>query len=91
LETCREKYEAVFHPNHFHFLTLNHTLAQVYGRERSPTQSPNAMLCHAERKEALCRSLLDVLNVLDPGGSRLALYTSVVYFELHTALVDIYR
>ncbi|CAG0922260.1 unnamed protein product [Notodromas monacha] len=90
LEACKAKYSSQFHENHFHMLTLNHTLLQAYGRDRNVADICTTME-HAEKKLALCNKLIPLLNVIDPGASRLAMYTAVVYFELHAALVDKYR
>ena len=36
----------------------------------------------------MCRELLAVIDVIDPGHDRIALYSSVVQIELHSALME---
>lgn len=37
----------------------------------------------------MCRELLSVSDILDPTSTRLSIYTGVVYYELHSALMEL--
>lgn len=70
LEDFLIKYRNVFHMNHYLCLCAKHSLCQLYGRT-------DGYLIHElslellQRKEKYCRDLLNVVNKIDPGISRL--------------------
>lgn len=69
-EKMFRKYRSVLHPKHAFMTMLRHSLSQMYGRMEGYLLEdlPDILL---ERKVALCRQLLDVINVVEPGHSRL--------------------
>lgn len=38
---------------------------------------------------AMCKELLTVTDILDPTSTRLCIYTGVILYELHCALMDL--
>lgn len=64
------KYRSVLHPKHAFMTLMRHSLSQLYGRVEGYMLDdlPDILL---ERKAELCRDLLQVLNVIEPGYSRM--------------------
>lgn len=82
-----DKLSNLLHENHYHLFALKHTLIQMYGHK------PNYMLHELSdeilsRKILMCEHLLDVLDRIDPHMMRLTLYTGIVLYELHLAIVE---
>jgi hypothetical protein len=70
LEDFLRRYQNVLHPNHYHCLGVLHSLCQLYGK--APGYLINDMTEEQLRhKRDLCRQLLKVVDVLEPGYSRL--------------------
>jgi hypothetical protein len=70
LEAFMTRYQNVLHPNHYHCLGVRHLLCQLYGKApgfliNNLTEGQLRYKCN------LCRQLLKVLDVLEPGYSRL--------------------
>lgn len=64
-------------------LSAKHNLCQIYGRTDKHllhTMTPEML----NRKETYCRDLLEVMDVLEPGLSRLR---GVIMYELHAPLM----
>lgn len=64
-------------------LSAKHNLCQIYGRTDKHLlhlMSPEML----KRKETYCRDLLEVMDVLEPGMSRLR---GVIMYELHAPLM----
>ncbi|XP_011162713.2 SET domain-containing protein SmydA-8 [Solenopsis invicta] len=82
-ETIMKKYRSVLHPQHAFLSMLRHSLTQMYGRvdEYLLDDLPDVVL---EHKVDLCRSLLQVLNVVEPGYSRVR---GMTLYELHAPLL----
>lgn len=60
----------LLHPNHYLFTSARHSLSQLYGRdERYLLGSLSTE--QLERKATICRELLTVVNVVEPGLTRL--------------------
>ncbi|KAI4456169.1 set and mynd domain containing arthropod-specific member 4 isoform a [Holotrichia oblita] len=61
---------------------LDNLLIQLFGYQQGylPNQISDDQL---KRKTKMCREMLDILGRIDPGKSRLCLYTGVVLHELH--------
>lgn len=83
IETFMRKYAKSLHQNHYIFLSAKHSLCQLYGKtdgflinELSAEQ--------LRRKETYCRDLLEVIDVLEPGYSRLR---GVILYELHAPVM----
>ncbi|XP_039950193.1 SET domain-containing protein SmydA-8 isoform X1 [Bactrocera neohumeralis] len=82
-EKLMRKYRVVVHPLHFIQIGLRQNLIEMYGRvaEYELSELPDVML---EHKEELCRQVLHVLNVFEPGLSRTR---AMMLYELHVPLV----
>lgn len=83
IEMFMRKYSKTLHENHYVFLSAKHSLCQLYGKidgflinELSAEQ--------LKRKERYCESLLEVIDVLEPGCSRLR---GVVFYEMHAPVM----
>lgn len=82
-EKLMRKYHVVVHPLHFIQIGLRQSLIEMYGRvaEYELSELPDVML---EHKEDLCRQVLHVLDVFEPGLSRTR---AMMLYELHVPLV----
>ena len=82
-EKLLKKYRVVLHPLHFLMISLKQNLIEMYGRvkEYEMVELPDVLL---ERKEELCRQVLRVLNVFEPGLSRAR---AMILYELHVPVV----
>lgn len=83
LENIFRKYQFILHPQHFHMIGIKHSLSQVIGRVDGYLL-PELTEAQLSRKIACCRDLLKVLDVLDPGISRLR---GLTLYELHAPLL----
>ncbi|XP_071534111.1 uncharacterized protein [Panulirus ornatus] len=83
LEAIIKKYQYVLHPQHFHMVGIKHSLSQMYGRVAGYIL-PELSEAHMVRKVACCQDLLQVLDILDPGVSRLR---GLTLYELHAPLL----
>ncbi|KAK3879935.1 hypothetical protein Pcinc_015529 [Petrolisthes cinctipes] len=83
LEAIMKKYQFVLHPQHFHIVGMKHSLSQMYGRVAG-FLLPELTQAQRLRKLECCRDLLQVLDVLDPGISRLR---GLTLYELHAPLL----
>lgn len=87
LERLIQKLSNFLHNNHYHMFTLKHTLIQCYGHQKGYTiveLSDNAL----SRKIGLCKELLNVIDIIDPNTMRLTLYTGIILYELHLAILE---
>ncbi|XP_050347758.1 uncharacterized protein LOC126771738 isoform X2 [Nymphalis io] len=82
-ETFLTKYRNVLHDSHYLFLSAKHSLSQLYGKvsdymihEMSEEQ--------LHRKVEICRDLMKVFDVIEPGYSRLR---GITLYELHAPLM----
>lgn len=66
---CR-KYSSVLHPKHAFLTTLRCSLSQLYGHAQgySLEDLPDILL---ERKIEICKDILSVADIIEPGFSRL--------------------
>jgi len=66
---CR-KYRSVLHPKHAFLMTLRCSLSQLYGHAQgySLEDLPDILL---ERKIEICKDILSVADIIEPGLSRL--------------------
>ncbi|KAF7265712.1 SET domain-containing protein SmydA-8-like [Rhynchophorus ferrugineus] len=73
------KYKSVLHPKHAYMTILRSALIQLYGKAEGYTlgELPDVVL---ERKIELCYQLLEVLDVIEPGMSRIR---GITLYELH--------
>lgn len=69
-ERLLRQYKSVLHPNHAFLTILKHSLVQFYGRSDGYTYEdlPDILL---ERKANLCKDILKVIDVVEPGKTRL--------------------
>lgn len=84
-ETLMKKYKSVLHPRHAFWTILRHSLTQMYGRvdEYLLDDLPDIVL---EHKIDMCKLLLQVLDVIEPGYSRIR---GMTLYELHAPLLFI--
>lgn len=86
LEKCEEifqKYRVVFHPCHYLLIGLQQNLIELYGRvDGYKLQDLTDNLL--EHKMTMCRSVLNVLNVLYPGKTRTR---AMLLYDLHAPIV----
>jgi hypothetical protein len=69
-ETLCRKYRSVLHPKHAFLKTLQCSLSQLYGHAQgySLEDLPDILL---ERKIEICKDILSVADIIEPGLSRL--------------------
>jgi hypothetical protein len=86
-EAIYRKYRSVFHPKNAYMTIIRTALTQLYGRAEGYTVEdlPDLLL---ERKIELCNQLLEVLDVVEPGHSRIR---GVTLYELHAPLMVLAR
>lgn len=86
-ETLYKKYKSVLHPKNAYMTILRSGLIQLYGKAEGYTLEdlPDIIL---ERKVELCYQLLEVLDVIEPGNSRIR---GVTLYELHGPLMVLAR
>nr|XP_022900334.1 protein msta isoform X1 [Onthophagus taurus] len=84
LDNLLSKLLTFLHPNHYHCFSVKHSLVQLFGYQQGylPNQISDDQL---KRKAKMCRDMLDITSKIDPGNSRLCLYTGVLLHELHLA------
>lgn len=82
-ERLFKRYRSVFHPNHYIMAGLRQQLIQMYGQVDGyeMLELPDVLL---EHKIDLIRSVLAVLDVLEPGKSRAR---AMMLFELHVPVI----
>lgn len=86
-ESIFRKYKSVFHPKSAYMTMLRSSLSQLYGRAEGYTVEdlPDLLM---ERKIELCNQLMEVLDVIEPGYSRIR---GVTLYELHAPLLCLAR
>ncbi|KFB46177.1 AGAP007779-PA-like protein [Anopheles sinensis] len=82
-ERVFKKFRSVLHPLHFINTSIRHSLIELYGRipGYEMAELPDILL---ERKVELCRDILRVLDVFEPGRTRAR---AMVLYELHAPLI----
>ncbi|XP_064539705.1 SET domain-containing protein SmydA-8 isoform X2 [Drosophila montana] len=83
LENFLVRYREVLRPNHYLLLSAKYSLCQTYGRIEGyllPELSPEDI----ERKERYCREFLAVIDLLEPGLTRLR---GLIMYELHAPIM----
>lgn len=83
IETFMAKYSKTLHENHYIFLSAKHSLCQLYGKTNGFLINELSVE-QLKRKEWYCKSLLEVINVIEPGCSRLR---GVILYELHAPVM----
>lgn len=82
-EEYLKRYCNVLHKNHYLMLSAKHSLCQLYGRSSGYLINDLDMM-QLSRKEQYCRDLLEVVNILEPGNSRLR---GIISYELHAPIM----
>lgn len=82
-ETFLHKYRNVIHTSHYLCLSAKHSLSQLYGKvtDYIIQDMPDSEL---NRKIEICRDLMKVFDIIEPGLSRLR---GVTLYELHAPLM----
>lgn len=82
-EKLYKKYRSILHPLHFIKTSIRHSLIELYGRVPGyeMPELPDILL---ERKIELCRDILWVLNIFEPGKTR---SRAMILYELHAPIV----
>lgn len=90
LEDLLEKLENFLHPTHCLMFSVKHSLLQLYGTHKS---SPIESLKDETltKKLEMCDELLKVVKILDPYSVRVPIYTGILYYEKHNALMELLR
>ncbi|CAD7014467.1 protein msta [Ceratitis capitata] len=83
LEGFLKKYERVLGPNHYLILSAKYSLCQIYGRIEGYLLHTMSIE-NVEKKEQYCRDFLRIINVLEPGLTRLR---GLILYELHGAIM----
>lgn len=87
LEELIEKLEQFLHPTHYHMFTLKHALLQLYGNHKdSPISTLSDKLLI--KKLDLCNELLPIVQKLDAHSVRIPIYSAILLFEKHNALIE---
>ncbi|XP_033338618.2 SET domain-containing protein SmydA-8 [Megalopta genalis] len=81
LETLTSKLNRSFHPNHFLMLSLKQKLLAAYRKEMATPNPPKKCM---QRMVDTCKEVCDVLEIVEPGISRLK---GIMLYEMHLPLV----
>jgi hypothetical protein len=82
-EDYLKRYANVLHPNHYLILSAKHSLCQLVGR--SDGFIINELdLTQLQMKEQYCRDILNVVDVLEPGASRIR---GIISYEMHAPMM----
>lgn len=83
-ETVLTKYSRILHPNHHLLVNLKENLIDMYGWQLSNQIDNDAVIIEClDRKIALCRKVLSVLNVIQPGLNRAR---AMLIYEIYTSI-----
>lgn len=78
------KYSKILHPNHYLLVNLKENLIDMYGWQLSnQIDNENVITQCLDRKIALCREVLNILNVIQPGLNRAR---AMIIYEMYTSL-----
>ncbi|XP_050079732.1 SET domain-containing protein SmydA-8-like [Anopheles maculipalpis] len=83
LESFLHTQSTVLHANHYLLLSVKHSLCELYGKIEGYL-IPQLSQEQLKRKETLCRDLLEVVDQLEPGLSRLR---GTIMYEMHVPLL----
>lgn len=83
-ENVLTKYSKILHPNHYLLITMKENLIDMYGSQLSnQTDNDNDVIRCLDRKLVLCREVLSVLNVIQPGLNRAR---GMLIYEIFTSI-----
>lgn len=68
-EKSLKELKSVLHPRHAYLTSIKHSLLQLYGKAPG-YKMPDLPDIVLERKIELCRQVLEVVNVVEPGMNR---------------------
>lgn len=78
------KYSKILHPNHYLMVNLKENLIDMYGWQLSNQIDNDAVIIEClDRKVALCREVLNILNVIQPGLNRAR---AMLIYEIYTSI-----
>lgn len=80
---CVARMEELVHPDYYLCCIVTHSLIQMYGHDIGSVHDKKLL----EEKIAFCNKLLGVMKKLDPGLAVLNIYASVVFYEMHSAIL----
>nr|XP_012144406.1 PREDICTED: protein msta, isoform A-like isoform X1 [Megachile rotundata] len=81
METLTKKLLGSFHPNHYLMLSLKQKLLAAYRKEVTTPNPPKKIM---QRMLDACREMYNVLEIVEPGISRLK---GIMLYEMHLPLV----
>lgn len=83
-ENVLTKYSKILHPNHHLLVSLKENLIDMYGWQLSNQIDNDATVIEClDRKIALCKEVLSVLNVIQPGLNRAR---AMLIYEIYTSI-----
>lgn len=83
-ENVLTKYSRILHPNHHLLVNLKENLIDMYGWQLSNQIDNDAVIIEClDRKIALCREVLKVLNIIQPGLNRAR---AMLIYEIYTSI-----
>ena len=83
-ENVLTKYSKILHPNHHLLVSLKENLIDMYGWQLSNQIDNDATIIEClDRKIALCKEVLSVLNVIQPGLNRAR---AMLIYEIYTSI-----
>lgn len=78
------KYSKILHPNHYLLVNLKENLIDMYGWQLSnQIENENLVIDWLNRKIELCREVLNILDVIQPGLNRAR---AMLIYEIYTSL-----
>ncbi|KAG8034570.1 hypothetical protein G9C98_007646 [Cotesia typhae] len=83
LETLLKNFSAMLHSNHFLMMSLKQKLLALYRKEITCLNPKKKIL---QRMMELCKGILQVLEIVEPGISRLK---GIILYEIHLPIIII--
>lgn len=90
VETVLKKLSQFLHPNHFHLFALKHSLIQLVG-SKPGFETKHLSETRLQEKISMSQELLNLVDLIDPHAIRLSLYTGIVLYEMHLAVIELER
>lgn len=83
-ENVLKRYSNILHPNHQLLVSLRENLIDMYGWQLSnQIDNDSIILDCLDRKIALCREVLNILNIIQPGLNRAR---AMLLYEIYTSI-----
>lgn len=83
IESVLKKYRSILHPRHYQMISLKQALIELYGRV-SGYEMPELPDLLLERKLEICRDVIKVLDITEPGKTRAR---GMILYEMHAVLI----